>query len=171
MFVCLHIMVSNTYCVVFLFCLSSSCVPYICMLPVSLDCPFLIVVSVFLCTLHLYVASFSGLSIFYCSFSFLVYPTFVCCQFLWIVHFWLSLLFSCVPYICMLPVSLDCPFLIVPSVFSNVYFIEKQILGYKFSHLKDPCNIVPSWISPWYYVFLDNIMHELIVLVTLFCMG
>jgi hypothetical protein len=36
-------------------------------------------------------------------------------------------------YYNMLPVSLDCPFLIVPSVFLNVYFIEKQILGYKFS--------------------------------------
>jgi len=35
---CLRIVVSNTYCVVFLFCLSSS-YP---MLPVSLDCPFLI---------------------------------------------------------------------------------------------------------------------------------
>ena len=27
--VCLHIVVSNTYCVMFLFCLSSSCVPYV----------------------------------------------------------------------------------------------------------------------------------------------
>ena len=35
--VCLRIVVSNTYCVVFLFC----------MLPVSLDCPFLIARSVF----------------------------------------------------------------------------------------------------------------------------
>jgi len=39
--VCLRIVVSNTYCVVFLFCFSSS------MLPVSLDCPFLIAPSVF----------------------------------------------------------------------------------------------------------------------------
>ena len=38
--ICLHIVVSSTYCVVFLFCCSSSCVPY--------------------------VASFSGLSFFYC---------------------------------------------------------------------------------------------------------
>jgi hypothetical protein len=30
--VCLRIVVSNTYCVVFLFCLSSSCVPYRCCL-------------------------------------------------------------------------------------------------------------------------------------------
>ena len=41
--VCLRIVVFNTYCVVFLFCLFSSCVT----LPVSLDCPFLIVLSVF----------------------------------------------------------------------------------------------------------------------------
>ena len=44
--VCLRIVVSNTYCVVFLFCLSSSCVPYP-MLPVSIYCPFLIAPSVF----------------------------------------------------------------------------------------------------------------------------
>ena len=43
--VCLRIVVSNTYCVVFLFCFSSSCVPY--------------------------VASLSGLSIFDCPFGFL----------------------------------------------------------------------------------------------------
>ena len=42
-FVCLRIVVSNTYCVVLLFCLSFSYGPYIYerMLPVSLDCPFL----------------------------------------------------------------------------------------------------------------------------------
>ena len=45
MCVCLHIMVSNTYSVVLLFCLSSSCVPY--------------------------VVSFSGLSFFYCPFGIL----------------------------------------------------------------------------------------------------
>ena len=44
-YVCLHIVVSNTYCVVFLFCCSLSCVPY--------------------------VANFSGLSIYYCSVSIL----------------------------------------------------------------------------------------------------
>ena len=125
--VCLHIVVSNTYCVMFLFCFSLSCVPYICMLPVSLDCfcfvflylvyptfvccQFLWIVFVLfffiLCTLHLYVASFSGLFLFCFSLScvpyicmlpvsldcfcfvflYLVYPTFVCCQFLWIIHF------------------------------------------------------------------------------------
>jgi hypothetical protein len=43
--VCLHIVMSITYCVVFLLCLSSSCAPY--------------------------VASFSGLSIFDCPFGIL----------------------------------------------------------------------------------------------------
>jgi len=43
--VCLHIVVSSTYCVMFLFCFSSSCVPY--------------------------VASFSGLSFFDCPFGIL----------------------------------------------------------------------------------------------------
>ena len=53
--------VSNTYCVVFLFCFSSSCVSY--------------------------VASFSGLSMFDCPFVLCI----LCCQFLWIVHVWLPL--------------------------------------------------------------------------------
>ena len=56
--VCLRIVVSNTYCVVFLLCLSSSCVPrvarfsgmsildYPFVLPGSLDCPFFITPSV-----------------------------------------------------------------------------------------------------------------------------
>jgi hypothetical protein len=41
MFVYLRIVVSNTYCVVFLFCFSSSCVPYVAMCSglSSLDCP------------------------------------------------------------------------------------------------------------------------------------
>ena len=43
---CLRIVLSNTYCVVFLFCFSSPSVPYP-MLPVSLDCPFLIALSIF----------------------------------------------------------------------------------------------------------------------------
>jgi hypothetical protein len=37
--ICLRILVSKAYCVVFLFCFTSSCVH---MLPVSVDCPFLI---------------------------------------------------------------------------------------------------------------------------------
>jgi hypothetical protein len=42
-FVCLHIVLSTTYCVVFLFCFLRLVCP---MLPVSLDCPFLIAPSV-----------------------------------------------------------------------------------------------------------------------------
>jgi len=41
---CLRTVVSNTYCVVFLFCLFHPVYPT---LPVSLDCPFLIAPSVF----------------------------------------------------------------------------------------------------------------------------
>ena len=66
------------------------------MLPVSLDCPFLIAPSVF---------SNVYLSCVLCV---------QCCQCLWIVF---VLCLVCL----MLPVSLDCPFLIAPSVFSNVY--------------------------------------------------
>jgi len=41
---CLRMVVSNTYCVVFLLCLSKSCVPYVASFS---DCPFLITPSVF----------------------------------------------------------------------------------------------------------------------------
>ena len=73
------------------------------MLPVSLDCPFLITPS----SCVPYVASFSGLSIF--DYPFVLCT--LCYQFLWIVRFWLPLRLV-YP---MLPVSLDCPFLITPS--------------------------------------------------------
>ena len=83
-------------CVVFLFCLSSSCVPY--------------------------VASFSGLC---CVFVlFVVVLCTLCCQVLWIVlcvcFVCLRLVYP------MLPVFLDCPFLIAPSVFSNVYLLNTR---------------------------------------------
>ena len=73
------------------------------MLPVSLDCPFLIIPSS--CVSN--VASFSGLSV--SDYPFVLCT--LCCQFLWIVRFWLPLR-RVYP---MLPVSLDCPFLINPS--------------------------------------------------------
>jgi hypothetical protein len=78
-------------------------------LSVSLDCPFLIAPSISC------VQSWqcSGLSILDCSFN-LVCPKLTG---LWIVHSWL-LLQSRVPKV---DSALDCPFLIVPSVFSNVY--------------------------------------------------
>ena len=73
------------------------------MLPVSLDCPFLITPS----SCVPYVASFSWLSV--SDYPFVLCT--LCCQFLWIVRFWLPLRLV-YP---MLPVSLDCPFFITPS--------------------------------------------------------
>ena len=73
------------------------------MLPVSLDCPILIIPSS--CVPN--VASFSRLSV--SDYPFVLCT--LCCQFLWIVRFWLPLRLV-YP---MLPVSLDCPFLIIPS--------------------------------------------------------
>ena len=83
-YLCLRKVACDTYCIVFLFSLSSSCVPNVA--TVSLDCPFLITLSVFSnvylsCVPN--VASFSGLSIS-------DYPSVfsnVYLQFLWIVHF------------------------------------------------------------------------------------
>jgi hypothetical protein len=86
--VCLHIVVSNTNCDVFFFCLSSSCV--LCMVMFNTYCVMFFVFLVFvLCFVY------GGVQhILRCVFCFvclrLVYP--------------------------MLPVSLDCPFLISPSV-------------------------------------------------------
>ena len=73
------------------------------MLPVSLDCPFLITPS----SCVPYVASFSGLSVF--DYPFVLCT--LCYQFLWIISFWLPL--RLVDH--MLPVSLDCQFCITPS--------------------------------------------------------
>jgi hypothetical protein len=99
----------NTYCALFLFSFSSSCVPYV----VNYSgLSFLIAPSVFS---NVYMFLFCTL----------------CCQFLWIINFWLllwySLAFICCVIVCfrlvypMFSVSLDYPFSIVPSVFSNVY--------------------------------------------------
>ena len=79
------------------------------MLPVSLNCPFLIAPSVFS---HIY------LSCVLCT---------LCCQFLWIFHFCLSLRYSlaficpvsCVPYVTSFS---GLYFFIAPSVFSNIGF-------------------------------------------------
>jgi hypothetical protein len=121
------------------------------MLPVFLDCPFLIAPSVFS---NVYLLP--TMSCVLCT---------QCCQCLWIVHSWLLLrfpltfiyyllcpapwvpnvtrisrlsildcsfgfllrLFTAYYVLClvypMLSVSLDCPFLITPSVFSNVYLL------------------------------------------------
>jgi hypothetical protein len=68
-FLCLRMLVSNRYFVVFVFVL----------LPVSLNCPFLIARSVFY---NVYLFCFSS-----------------CCQFLWIVHSWLPVR-SSITFIC-----------------------------------------------------------------------
>ena len=73
------------------------------MVPVSLDCPFLITPS----SCVPYVASFSWLSV--SDYPFVLCT--LCCQFLWIVRLWLPLRLV-YP---MLPVSLHCPFFITPS--------------------------------------------------------
>jgi len=95
------------------------------MLPVSLDCPYLIAPSSWT---H-YVASFSGLSIFDCPF---VLDT-LCCQFLWIVHIWLPIRLGYT----MLPVSLDCPYLIAPS--SWIHYVAS------FSGLSMPLRYFPTF--------------------------
>ena len=93
------------------------------MLPVSLDCSFLIAPSVF---------SNVYLLPTVCLVSCVPNVTSI-----WIVHSWLPLRFSltfinylecvlCLVYP-MLPVSLDCPFLISSSVFSNVYLYLYKI--------------------------------------------
>jgi len=74
-YLCLCIVVSNRYCVVFLFWFSSSYVPYVA--TISLDCQFCIAPSVFSnvyfhpVSYVPYVATFAGLSIFDCSFGIL----------------------------------------------------------------------------------------------------
>ena len=89
-------MVSSTYCVEFLFCLS--CVPYVAIFSgLSISYCSSVFSKVYLSCVP-YVSNFSGLSISYCPFGIL-----------WIVH--LSLPFR---------YSLDCPFLIAPSVFSGL---------------------------------------------------
>jgi hypothetical protein len=85
---------------------------FLCMLAVSLDCPFLIAPSVFS-------------NVYFMGYTYLgQWPLFnerslvqyLCCGFLCLVY----------P---MLAVSLDCPFLIASSVFSNVYFMGYTYLG------------------------------------------
>ena len=79
------------------------------MLPVSLDCPFLIVPSVF-SNVYLFLG--------------LVHP--------------------------MLPVSLNCPYLIVPSVFSNVYLF----LFLVYPMLPVSLWIAHNWLPLWYSLTL-----------------
>ena len=116
------------------------------MLPLSLDCPFLIASTVFS---HVY----------------------LCCHCLWIVHYWLPLqfpltfiyvaivsrlsildcLYSFLSRLFMLPLSLDCPFLIAPTVSSHVYLCCHclWIVPTVSSHVYLCCHcllIVHSWL-------------------------
>ena len=79
-------------------------------LPVSLDCPFLIVPSISLTFIFVLCLVYAAL------------PVSLDCPFLIVPSVSLTFIFVlCLVYPA-LPVSLDCPFLIAPSVFSNVYF-------------------------------------------------
>ena len=112
------------------------------MLPVSLDCPFLITPS----SCVPYVASFSGLSVF--DYPFVLCT--LCYQFLWIVRFWLSLRLV-YP---MLPVSLDCPFLITPSSCGPYVasFSRLSVLYYPFVLCTLFCQFL--WIVSFDYPFV-----------------
>ena len=124
------------------------------MLPVSLDCPFLITPS----SCVPYFASFSGLSVF--DYPFVLCT--LCCQFLWIVHFWLPLRLV-YP---MLPDSLDCPFLITPSscVIYVTSFSGLSVFDYPFVLCTLCCQflwIVRFWLPlrlvyPMLPVYLDS---------------
>ena len=108
------------------------------MLPVSLDCPFLITPS----SCVPYVTSFSGLSV-------LITPS-SCCQFLWIVCFWLPLRLV-YP---MLQESLDCLFLITPSscVPYDASFSRLLVLYYPFFFCTLCCQFL--WIVSFDYPFV-----------------
>ena len=109
------------FCVEFLVLLVCFVLCLVCpMLSLSLDCPFLIVPSVFsnvyllpmvcpvLCISN--VASVSVLFIF-------DWPLRFSLTFVYYLRYVICLVYP------MFPVSLDCPFLIAPSVFSNVYLL------------------------------------------------
>ena len=112
------------------------------MLPVSLDCPFLITPS----SCVTYATSFSGLSDF--DYPFVLCT--LCCQFLWIVCFWLPLRLV-YP---MLPVSLDCQFLITPSSCGPYVasFSRLSVLYYPFVLCTLFCQFL--WIVSFDYPFV-----------------
>jgi hypothetical protein len=105
------------------------------MLPVSLDCQFLITPS--FCVP--YVASFSGLSVF--DYPFVLCT--LCYKFIWIVSFWLPLRLV-YP---MLPVSLDCQFWLPLRLVAS--FSEFSVSDYPFVLCILCCQfpwIVRSWL-------------------------
>ena len=64
----------------------------------------------------------------------------VCFRIYWgPTHIMLCFCFLCLRLVyTRLPVSLDCPFSIVPSVFSNIYFVSEK-----------KCDYCSKWISEW----------------------
>jgi hypothetical protein len=120
--ICLHIVVSNTYCVVFFFVFFPSCVPYIC-------CQFLWIVHFWL-PLQCSLTYFISFQIFIWqsiktnlfvpvtnqNMNFYHHMSRSCCVLWFVVSSSYSL------------VSLDCPFLIAPSVFSNIFHFISNIL-------------------------------------------
>jgi len=134
--VSLRVAVFNTYCVEFLICISSSCVPCgpsfseLFLFCLSSSCvPYIATFSgLFLfCLASSFVASFSGLFLFCLSSSCVPYVASFSGLFLFCLSSsMLQVSQDCFCFVCLrlvypvLPVSLDCPFLIAPSVFSNV---------------------------------------------------
>ena len=134
--------------VLFLICLRPvSCVPSVC----GLFCFWFVFVLCLVCQVSVD-----------CFVSDLYSSCVLCAQCLWIVLFLICIRpVSCVPSVCGLfcfwfvfvlwivyPVSVDCAFLIIPSVFSNVYFlycIIYSVLSFSF----DNCSVLPASI----YVF------------------
>ena len=92
------------------------------MLPVSLDCPFLIAPTV---SSHIY----------------------LCCHiYLCAIVSWLSILdrpYSFLSHLFMLPVSLDCPFLIAPTVSSHIYLCcHCLLIVHSWSSLQFPLTFI-----------------------------
>ena len=118
--VCLRIVVSNTYSGVL-------CFWFVCLrhvhpnLPVSLDCSYLIVHSVF-SNVYLPVSLDCPYLIASSVFSDVYLPVSLDCPYLIAPS-----VFSNV----YLPLSLDCPYLIAPSVFSNVYYLQRILNNVK----------------------------------------
>ena len=143
------------------------------MLPVSLDCPFLLSLRyypTFICPVSCvpYVASFSGLSFFIAPSVFsCIYLSWnlctLCCQFPWIVLFYCPFRYSiificsvfCVPYVAcfsrlsFLPVSLDCPFLL-PFRYSIIFICSVFCVPYVACFSRLSFLIAPSVFSSIY---------------------
>jgi hypothetical protein len=123
--------VSNTYCVVFLFCFSSSC------------CQFLWIVLRAEGFLYSYICEHLSQNCIYLSASFIIY------KYLTQTYNFSAKLSVVLILILLLPISLDCPFLIAPLVFSIVYLRNHRSFKYEL------CTSISqfSYQNP---VFVDN---------------